>query len=89
MNRKGSKPEILDDQSEEITKPVVIDYENGVGQDSLTRFDTSRKRSGNKNKRSNNRPQFTNPEQGENKGNGLKFQKPIKKNENGASENNE
>ena len=89
MNRKGSKPEILDDQSEEITKPVVIDYENGVGQDSLTRFDTSRKRSGNKNKRSNNRQQFTNPEQGENKGNGLKFQKPIKKNENGASENNE
>jgi len=89
MNRKGSKPEILDDQSEEITKPVVIDYENGVGQDSLTRFDTSRKRSGNKNKRSNNRQQFTNPEQGENKGNGLKFQKPIKKNENDASENNE
>lgn len=89
MNRKGSKPEILDDQSEEITKPVVIDYENGVGQDSLTRFDTSRKRSGNKNKRPNKRPQFTNPEQGENKGNGLKFQKPIKKNENGASENNE
>ena len=89
MNRKGSKPEILDDQSEEITKPVVIDYENGVGQDSLTRFDTSRKRSGNKNKRSNNRQQFTNPEQGENKGNGLKFQKPIKKNENDAGQNNE
>lgn len=89
MNRKGSKPEILDDQSEEITKPVVIDYENGVGQDSLTRFDTSRKRSGNKNKRSNNRQQFTNPELGENKGNGLKFQKPIKKNENDAGQNNE
>jgi cell fate regulator YaaT (PSP1 superfamily) len=89
MNRKGSKPEILDDQSEEITKPVVIDYENGVGQDSLTRFDTSRKRSGNKNKRSNNRQQFTNPEQVENKGNGLKFQKPIKKNENDAGQNNE
>jgi len=89
MNRKGSKPEILDDQSEEITKPVVIDYENGVGQDSLTRFDTSRKRSGNKNKRSNNRQQFTNPEQGKNKGNGLKFQKPFKKNENDAGQNNE
>jgi len=89
MNRKGSKPEILDDQSEEMPKPVVIDYENGVGQDSLTRFDTSRKRSGNKNKRPNKRPQFTNPEQGENKGNGLKFQKPIKKNENDAGQNNE
>lgn len=90
LNRKGQKPDLLDDHSEDEVKPVVIDYENGVGQDSLTRFDTTKKRPNNKNKRPNNsnssnRPQLTRPEQTENKGNAPRFQKPIKKNGNGET----
>lgn len=105
MNRKGQKPEMLDDHSADAAKPAVVDYENGVGQDSLTRFDTNKKRSNsNKNKRSNNRPQQSakqpqqpqqpqqsqSREQGqqrENKGNAPRFQKPVKKNNNGNANN--
>jgi cell fate regulator YaaT (PSP1 superfamily) len=100
LNKKGTKPELLDDHSEEV-KPVVVDYENGVGQDSLTRFDTGKKRpNNNKHKRPNNpnsqntqpnnRPQGnTNTEQKENKdgNNAPRFQKPIKKNNNGETTN--
>jgi cell fate regulator YaaT (PSP1 superfamily) len=91
MNRKGSKPESLDDHSEEVAKPVVVDYENGVGEGSLTRFDSNKKRSNNKNKRPNNRPQLnkSTQNQGERKGHGLILQKPIKKDENGAAQSNE
>lgn len=92
LNRKGQKPDLLDDHSEDEVKPVVVDYENGVGQDSLTRFDTTKKRPNNKNKRPNNsnasnRPQLTRPEQTENKGNAPRFQKPIKKNDTGEKTN--
>jgi len=55
MNKRGSKPEILDDKKDE-DKPARVDYENVVGQDSLTRFDSQKKRSGSKPKR-NNKPQ--------------------------------
>ena len=55
MNKKGQKPELLDDHIEE-DKVVPVEYESGVGQDSLTRFDTNKKRSNGKNKRPNNRP---------------------------------
>ena len=91
LNRKGSKPETLDDHSEEVAKPVVVDYENGVGEGSLTRFDSNKKRSNNKSKRPNNRPQLNKPtqNQGQRKGPGLILQKPIKKDENGASQSNE
>jgi cell fate regulator YaaT (PSP1 superfamily) len=89
LNRKGQKPELLDDHLEDEVKPVVVVYENGVGQDSLTRFDTSvKKRSGNKNKTSNsssNRPKIGKPDQAQNKGNAPRFQKPIKKNGNGEA----
>lgn len=90
LNRKGQKPDLLDDHSEDEVKAVVIDYENGVGQDSLTRFDTTKKRPNSKNKRPNNsnssnRPQLTRPDQAENKGNAPRFQKPIKKNGNGET----
>lgn len=90
LNRKGQKPDFLDDHSEDEVKPVVVDYENGVGQDSLTRFDTTKKRPNNKNKRPNNlnssnRPQLTRPDQTENKGNAPRFQKPIKKNDTGET----
>ena len=82
MNRKGQKPEMLDDHSEEEVKPVAIDYENGVGQDSLTRFDTKKKRSSGKPKNiKNNPPQISEPNPAGNNVNKLRFQKPIKKNE--------
>jgi len=55
MNKKGQKPELLDDHIED-DKVVPVEYESGVGQDSLTRFDTNKKRSNGKNKRPNNRP---------------------------------
>ena len=57
LNKKGEKPELLDDHVEEV-KTIPVDYESGVGQDSLTRFDSVKKRSNTKpNKRpNNNRP---------------------------------
>ena len=92
MNRKGSKPELLDDRVDEEVKAIPVDYENGVGQDSLTRFDTNKKRPNNKNKRPNNRPKIVKAEQSdknENKDNNApRFQKPIKKNGN-VNGNNE
>ena len=56
MNKRGSKPEILDDKKDE-EKPAHSDYENVVGQDSLTRFDSQKKRTGSKSKKNNNKPQ--------------------------------
>lgn len=44
LNRKGQKPDMLDDHSSDEPKPAVVNYENSVGQDSLTRFDTKKKR---------------------------------------------
>jgi len=47
MNKSGSKPIALDyvPEQKEVKKPAVLDYENVVGQDSLTRLDDkSRKR---------------------------------------------
>jgi len=90
MNKKGMKPDLLDDHSDDEVMPTPIDYENGVGQDSLTRFDTNKKRQGGKsNKRPVNRPQPTKPENPENKTNVPRFQKPVKKNEPDVSKNNE
>ena len=55
MNKRGNKPEMLDDKKDE-DKPARVDYENVVGQDSLTRFDSQKKRSASKSKK-NNKPQ--------------------------------
>ena len=46
MNKDGRKPETLDytPQHTEVKKPVVFDYENVVGQDSLTRLDEKNKK---------------------------------------------
>jgi cell fate regulator YaaT (PSP1 superfamily) len=57
MNKKGQKPSNLKDEAVELATTVVIekvhDYENVVGQDSLTRLDDKR----NKNNRNNrNKP---------------------------------
>lgn len=101
MNRKGSKPDLLDNKIDEEVKAIPVNYENGVGQDSLTRFDSSKKRSGKSNKRPNNRPQNKPAQAAESKGAENKavenkkpenkktprFQKPIKKTDNSTKEN--
>jgi len=89
QNKKGQKPELLDDHADDEVKPVVVDYENGVGQDSLTRFDTNKKRpKGNQNNKKNNQPRFVKPNREENNNsNNPRFQKPIKKNDPGEIKN--
>jgi len=91
MNKKGIKPDILDEKIDEAEKPARVDYENVVGQDSLTRFDTQKKRSGGKsnnkknNQNNNNnggaRPQLTKPGQAPAEKKANNNPKLIKKNE--------
>jgi len=91
MNKKGIKPNILDEKIDETEKPARVDYENVVGQDSLTRFDTQKKRSGGKsnnkknNQNNNNnggaRPQLTKPGQAPAEKKANNNPKLIKKNE--------
>jgi cell fate regulator YaaT (PSP1 superfamily) len=58
MNREGIVPADLGEVIEIETKPIkILDYENVVGQDSLTRLDErSRNKKKNKNRNKNNRP---------------------------------
>ena len=57
MNRDGVIPPDLGEVVEIETKPVkVLDYENVVGQDSLTRLDENRNKKKNKNRNKNQRP---------------------------------
>lgn len=49
LNKKGIKPDVLEDEVESETKVVKVDYENVVGQDDLTRFDAPKSRNRNKN----------------------------------------
>lgn len=91
LNKRGMKPDILDVKSEADDKPARVDYENVVGQDSLTRFDTQKKRSGGKsnnkknNQNNNNnggaRPQLTKPGQAPVEKKANNNPKLIKKNE--------
>jgi len=56
MNKEGIVPPDLGEIVEVETKPVkVLDYENVVGQDSLTRLDDSRNKHKNKNRNKNQR----------------------------------
>ena len=92
LNKKGQKADKLEDAKDEAAKPVAIEYESGVGQDSLTRFDVKKRpnnnSNGNKNRRQDNRPQQARPDQKDNKRNNApKFQKPIRKSENGSESN--
>ncbi|MEO8884460.1 MAG: regulatory iron-sulfur-containing complex subunit RicT [Mucilaginibacter sp.] len=58
MNKEGKLPEDLGQVVEIETKPVkILDYENVVGQDSLTRLDERRSKNKNRNKnRNKNKP---------------------------------
>jgi len=49
LNKKGIKPDTLEDENDEEVKPVKVDYENVVGQDDLTRFDGPKQKNKNRN----------------------------------------
>jgi cell fate regulator YaaT (PSP1 superfamily) len=93
LNKRGMKPDILDVKSESDNKPARADYENVVGQDSLTRFDGQKKRNGGKsnkkkgqqNNNENTRPQLTKPGQASAEKKGNNNPKLIKKNEQDAA----
>ena len=62
MNRDGVIPPDLGEVIELETKPIkVLDYENVVGQDSLTRLDERRNNNNNNKKKSKNRNKPNNP----------------------------
>lgn len=54
-NRRGEKVESLLDKTALPPDEPVVDYQNVVGQDSLTRFDRSKNRRNNRNSKNNNR----------------------------------
>jgi len=55
MNKAGQRPEKLE-LVKESEKEIPIDFQNVVGQDSLTRFDQSKKKKGPRNDSNDNRP---------------------------------
>ncbi|TND10450.1 MAG: PSP1 domain-containing protein [Bacteroidetes bacterium] len=59
MNKRGEKPETLVEKAAatEIAPRKEPDYENVVGQDSLTRFDSQKKKKRKKGRGGNNKPQ--------------------------------
>jgi len=61
MNKRGEKPEILVEKVKESVEVKAPDFENVVGQDSLTRFD--KQKSGRNKKKKGNNPQGGNPQQ--------------------------
>lgn len=78
MNKKGMKPDLLEEIIENNSKPVPVDYENVVGQDSLTRFDTPNKRTAKPNHKRSSRPQVNKEGQSDNKNTNPRL---IKKND--------
>jgi len=73
QNKGGVKPEALEytPQQTETKKPIVFDYENVVGQDSLTRLDDrnkKKKKKKSKPKQSNNRQENNAPASNDNQG---------------------
>lgn len=78
-NRRGEKVESLEDKTAVAPAEPVVDYQNVVGQDSLTRFDRTRRNRGNQNRgnfnnRNNNRSR--NRGNNQNRGNGGGQQNP-------------
>ena len=65
MNKKGEKPDNLKDEAVAIKTNVVVekvhDYENVVGQDSLTRLDDKSRNKNNRNKNNQSRNRNNKP----------------------------
>jgi len=59
MNKRGEKPSNLKDEAVELKTTAIVekvhDYENVVGQDSLTRLDEKNRNKNNRNRNNNNR----------------------------------
>ena len=94
QNREGIIPEDLGESVEIETKPAkVLDYENVVGQDSLTRLDErNRNRNKNKNKHKNRNPDNRHQENKQPQNTGApqqqaKEQKPAEANKNNGQNN--
>ena len=67
MNKKGEKPVNLKDEAVELKTTAIVekvhDYENVVGQDSLTRLDEKSRNRNSRNKKPNPNQKNTNPNQ--------------------------
>ena len=92
MNKQGKKPESLTDPktAEKEAETVSVDYENVVGQDSLTRFDKDKKRRNNNDRSRNRRNSNNNTDGGQpnpNRSNRSKNTNRNKNNGNAKSEN--
>jgi len=65
MNKKGQKPSNLKDEAVELQTSAIVekipDYENVVGQDSLTRLDDKPRNKNNRNNSQNNRNKVSTP----------------------------
>ncbi|TYP99728.1 cell fate regulator YaaT (PSP1 superfamily) [Tenacibaculum adriaticum] len=60
LNKNNEVGSPLEDYESEITEEAKTDFENVVGQDSLTRFDEPKRSRKNRNSRTKNKPKFTN-----------------------------
>jgi len=89
QNREGIIPEDLGESVEIETKPAkVLDYENVVGQDSLTRLDErNRNKNKNKNKHKNRNPDNRQPQNTGAPQQQPKEQKPAEANKNNGQNN--
>lgn len=63
MNKRGEKPDVLVEKVKEKVEVKAPDFENVVGQDSLTRFDKQKSGRNKKKKKKGNNPQGGNPQQ--------------------------
>ena len=55
LNAKNQKPQSLEEYAEELKEETKVEFENVVGQDSLTRFDSPKRNKKRRNNRNNNR----------------------------------
>ena len=58
LNKEGKEPEVLVENIEIFDKEKKLDYDNVVGQESLTRFDSQTKKTKNKKKRNKKRRNY-------------------------------
>lgn len=88
QNKKGIFPEDLAEFVSEEAKPVKkIDYENVVGQDSISRFDDQKKKHNNKNRNKNFRKPQQQGDGSQNKGGGNPNKNPNSNPNNNANKN--
>ena len=55
LNKKGKKVASLEEYATELIEDTKVEFENVVGQDSLTRFDSPKRKNQRRNNKNNNR----------------------------------